>query len=311
MPLSQTNPASILSPAEAAPAMALLQRVITDVRRQPHDESQRLSQALLGEATTVLAETDGWAQVRLERDGCTGWVHARALHRCGAGEAEAYLQACNALISTELLPAFLHLAPLRTPGGSAGAGRVGIGEAGKLPFGLTLPMVDQQELWAAVRLPDGAQWWVSNVLLPAANRPGPDAPGMAFALDLMRRYVGIPYLSGGRTPFGFDAAGLAQTLWGFLGVNIPRQPAEQFEAGQLVETEPQPGDLVFFGEPESGEPRAATPVAISHVAISLGGDDLIHANRHTWSVAVHSLNAESSLYHAWLCDHLISVRRFG
>jgi hypothetical protein len=283
-------------------ARALANRIVTDVRWQPRDDSERLSQALLGEAGTVLEETAQWAHVRLERDGCTGWMHARALYRCGQGEAEAYRQACNALVAAELLPAFLHLAPLRPGGG----GRVGTGEAGKLPFGLTLPMVGQQELWAAVRLPDGTQWWVSNILLPLATRPGPDTPGLAFALDLIKRCVGIPFLPGGRTPFGFDDAGLAQALWGFVGVNIPRQASQQFEGGRPVETVPQPGDLVFFGEPASEEHRA-----ISHVAISLGGDDLIHANRHTWSVAIHSLKAASSLYHAWLCNNLVGVRRFG
>jgi cell wall-associated NlpC family hydrolase len=129
---------------------------------------------------------------------------------------------------------------------------------------------------------------------------------MAFALDLMRRCVGVPFLPGGRTPFGFDAAGLAQTLWGFLGIGIPRYAPQQFAAGRPVEGEPHPGDLVFFGEPAGGGERA-----ISHVAISLGGDDLIHANRHTWSVAVHSLNATSSVYHAWLCDNLAGVRRYA
>ena len=183
---------------------------------------------------------------------------------------------------------------------------VGAGEAGKLPFGLALPVVDQQDLWAAVGLPDGARWWVSNILLPFASRPRPDTPGINFALDALRRWVGVPYLTGGRTPFGCDDAGLAQTLGAFLGITIPRHAPEQFAAGAPVETEPQPGDLVFFGEPERDGPPA-----ITHVAISLGGDDLIHANRHTWSVTLHSLKEESSRYHAWLCNHLVGVRRSG
>ena len=302
MPLTEITPTP--SSADAAPAQALVNRIVTDVRRQPDDESPRLSQALLGEAAAVLEQPAQWARVRLERDGCTGWVHARALHPCGPGEAEAYRQACNALVSTELLPAFHHLAPL-IPGG-AQAGKVGTGEAGKLPFGVSLPVVDQQDLWSAVRLPGGAQWWVSNILLPIGSRPAPDAPGIAFTLELMKRCVGIPFLPGGRTPFGFDDAGFAQALWGFVGVDIPRYTPEQFKAGQPVETEPHPGDLVFFGEPEGQGGRS-----ISHVAIALGGDDLIHANRHTWSVAIHSLNESSSLYHAWLCNHLVGVRRFA
>ncbi len=294
-----TPPAAQPPGSDETSALALVTRVVTDMREQPHDESARLSQALLGEVATVLEENAGWARVRLERDGSTGWVHARALRRCSRSEAEAYGQACDALVSTELLPAFGRLAPL-----GSGGGKVGADEVGKLPFGLAVPAAERQGLWAAVHLPDGARWWVSNILLPIGNRPAPDAPGMAFVLGLLRRFVGIPYLPGGRTPYGFDDAGLAQALWGFVGVSLPRDASQQFEAGEPVETEPQPGDLVFFGEMEGGRR------SISHVAISLGGDDLIHANRYTWSVAIHSLNAESSLYHAWLCEHLAGVRRY-
>ncbi len=296
-----TPPAAQPPRSDETFALALVTRVVTDMREQAHDESARLSQALLGEVAAVLdlAGNGGWARVRLERDGTSGWMHARALRRCSRSEAEAYGQACDALVSTELLPAFGRLAPL-----GSGGGQVGADEVGKLPFGLAVPAAERKGLWAAVHLPDGARWWVSNILLPIANRPAPDAPGMAFVLGLLRRFVGIPYLPGGRTPYGFDDAGLAQALWGFVGVNLPREASRQFEVGQPVEAEPQPGDLVFFGEME-GSRRS-----ISHVAISLGGDDLIHANRYTWSVAIHSLNAESSLYHAWLCDHLAGVRRY-
>jgi len=298
MPLITPSPSPAPAKAAASPAKALVNRIVTDVRQQPADESLRLSQALLGEAVTVLDQSAEWACVRLERDGCTGWVHVRALHPCAPGEAEAYRKACNVLVSTELLPAFLHLA--------GGPVKAATGEAGKLPFGLSLPMVAQQGLWAAVRLPDGAQWWVSNILLPLSSRPAPDAPGLAFALELVKRCVGTPFLAGGRTPFGFDAAGFAQALWGFVGVDIPRHAPEQFDLGQPVESEPRPGDLVFFGEPQGDGQRS-----ISHVAIALGGDDLIHANRYSWSVAIHSLNEASSHYHAWLCNHLVGVRRFA
>ena len=301
MPLSEDP--LIARPAPApSPAWALVKRIVTDVRQNPSDDSPRLSQALLGEAALVLAETGAWAQVQLDRDNCVGWVHARALHRCLQAEAVAYQQACNALVSTELLPAFHYLTPTRSSGG----GLVATGEAGKLPFGLTLPVVAQQELWAAVQLPDGAQWWVSNILLPLTSRPRPDTPGLTFALDMLRRCVGVPYLPGGRTPFGFDEAGLAQALWGLLDVRLPRHVLQQFEAGQPVETEPQPGDLIFFGESDREAHRSVT-----HVGLSLGGDELIPANRHTWSVAIHSLDARSPRYHAWLCDHLVGVRRFG
>ena len=280
---------------------ALVNRIVTDLRRQPQNQSERVSQALLGEAVRILEEREGWARVQTERDGGLGWLHTPALWRCRQTDVEAYQHACTALVPAELLPTYLRLTPIVPERG----GMAGIDEAGKLPFGVALAVVEQREMWAAIRLPDGAQWWASNIFLPLANRPRPDASGIAFTLGLIRRFIGVPYLLGGRTPFGFDGAGLAQTFWGFMGVAIPREASQQFQAGLPIEEAPQPGNLVFFGE---ADPEGSHPA--SQVAISLGGDDLLHANPATWSVACHSLNAGSPNYFPWLCDHLLGVRRF-
>ncbi len=298
MPLSETAAAPL--PDESAP-WALVTRTVTDLRREPQDKSERVSQALLGEAVRILEQQEGWARVQMERDGYEGWLHTQALHPCDENDARAYQQACNALVTAEMQPAYLRLSTLMPERGGAAA----TGEAGKLPFGLTVQVLEQRETWASIGLPDGRVWWASDIFLPLASRPRPDASGITFTLDLMRRFVGVPYLWGGRTPFGFDCSGLAQTFWSFMGVNIPRDTRQQWEAGQPVEEEPQPGDLVFFGEAQEGR----RPV--THVAISLGEDDLIHANATTGSVAYHSLSTASPNYWAWLCDNLIGVRRFG
>ncbi len=297
MPNREANAA----PTEAI-AWALVQRTVTDLRREPDNASERVSQALLGEGAQVLEARAGWARVRLDMDGYTGWLHAAALHPCPQTEVEAYHRACNALVPTELLPTYLAVAPMRPERSSL----VGSGEAGKLPFGVAVVLAEVREMWAAVRLPNGQEWWATNVFLPLTSRPRPDATGLAFTLDLIRRFMGVPYLWGGRTPFGFDCSGLAQAFWGFLGVHLPRDAHQQFAAGTPVEAAPEPGDLAFFGEANTAGERP-----ISHVAISLGGDEVLHANSTTWNVALHSLDPHSSRYHAWLGENLVGVRRFA
>ncbi len=85
--------------------------------------------------------------------------------------------------------------------------------------------------------------------------------------------LGIPYLYGGRSSFGIDCSGLAQTSWQREGVYIPRDARTQILAGKLVATKRipgtiQPGDLLFFLN-DSGK--------LSHVAVSLGGSRFVHA----------------------------------
>jgi cell wall-associated NlpC family hydrolase len=159
---------------------------------------------------------------------------------------------------------------------------------------------------AQVRLPDNRLWWVeSQGLLPYDRCPKPDAEGIDFTLRLMQRFIGVPYHWGGRTPFGFDCSGLSQTFLSFLGVSAPRDASQQFLAGVPVEGARQPGDLLFFGETLKNK-----RVKVTHVAISLGGDEIIHANGVTWNTAYNSLDPQSPIYRGWLRSTLVGVRRF-
>ena len=141
-----------------------------------------------------------------------------------------------------------------------------------MPFAAMLPVVETRRSWAAIRLPDDRVWWVKETnLLPLADRPKANAAGIAFTLDLIKPFVGMPYLWGGRSPYGYDCSGLAQTFWGFMGVSIPRDADQQFRAGKIVKGTPRPGDLLFFGGDDDNliDQRHQR---ITHVAISLGGD---------------------------------------
>jgi cell wall-associated NlpC family hydrolase len=244
--------------------------------------------------------------VRLEKDGYLGWIQTGALHRCSREEAEAYRAACLHLVKADLAAVYRGAV---VSGGAGGAGAGGAGEeTGKLPFGVPVQVVEWQPGAACLQLPDGRTGWVSDLaLLPLSERPRPDPQGIAQALRLFRRFVGVPYLWGGRTPFGFDCSGLAQALWGFLGSRLPRDADQQFRSGLPVEGTPEPGDLLFFASEVEDSPTGSK---ITHVAVSLGGQEILHANGTTWSVAYNSLDPQSPIYRAWLREHLAGVRRF-
>jgi cell wall-associated NlpC family hydrolase len=281
---------------------ALVNRPVDDLRLEPRSTTERVSQALLGEIVRVLRTGREWSQVLLERHHYLGWIHTNALHLCSREEAAAYQAACRVRVLAELLPAWSEE--------REGARR----EAGKLPFGVRLPVEEQKDGKTQVRLPDGRLWWAESLgLLPLERSPTPNTAGIAFTLNLMRRFTGVPYMWGGRTPFGFDCAGFTGTFWDFLGLNLPRDADQQYQAGQPVDSRPEPGDLLFFSrktqEPvdERQEGRFAS---ITHVAVSLGGEEMIHANATAWGVSTHSMNPSSPRYRAWLQEHLIGIRRF-
>jgi len=286
---------------------ALVNRNLTDLRREPRNLSERLNQALLGDGVRLLEERGDWVRVRIERDGYLGWLQDSALFRCEQSDVRSYQQSCTHLVTSSFAAAY--------PSAEGAYGQEWE-QAGLLPFGLRLPAGKWQGDMLAVRKPDGSCWWVlGSHLMPISECPGPDAAGITQALAIIRRMIGTPYLWGGSTPFGYDCSGLAQAFWSFLGVRLARDADQQFAAGIPVEGEFQAGDLLFFGEARDQEILPGEPGAprrrITHVAISLGGEELIHSNGSAWGISINSLDPASPLYQEWLKANLAGARRYA
>ena len=83
---------------------------------------------------------------------------------------------------------------------------------------------------------------------------------------------GVPYVSGGTTPRGFDCSGFTQYVYRQCGIEIPRSCDTQVSEGIIIPKEALAcGDLVFFQGTNGYAPLA------SHVGIYLGDGLLIHA----------------------------------
>ncbi|HET9020893.1 MAG TPA: NlpC/P60 family protein [Ornithinibacter sp.] len=67
-------------------------------------------------------------------------------------------------------------------------------------------------------------------------------------VNIARTLLGIPYVYGGEDPSGFDCSGFTQYVFGKAGISIPRTASAQQDAATPV-SNPQPGDLVFYGSP--------------------------------------------------------------
>jgi cell wall-associated NlpC family hydrolase len=68
-------------------------------------------------------------------------------------------------------------------------------------------------------------------------------------LAIAAQYEGLMYQYGGTSPStGFDCSGFTQYVFGRVGISLPRTAEEQRQAVTPV-SNPQPGDLVFFGSP--------------------------------------------------------------
>lgn len=76
--------------------------------------------------------------------------------------------------------------------------------------------------------------------------------------------IGKPYHYGDEGPNAFDCSGLMQWIFGKAGIKLPRTAAQQQQAATPI-SNPQPGDLVFYGAPAT------------HVALYLGNGRMLAA----------------------------------
>jgi peptidoglycan DL-endopeptidase CwlO len=101
--------------------------------------------------------------------------------------------------------------------------------------------------------------------VPASNAAVPQSVAGNAVLEVAARYVGVPYVSGGTTPDGFDCSGFTSYVYAQLGITLSRSSADQRYAGvEVSRADAQPGDLIW---------------SPGHVGIYAGGNQQIDAPR--------------------------------
>lgn len=114
--------------------------------------------------------------------------------------------------------------------------------------------------------------------------------------SLALRQVGVPYVSGGTSPRGFDCSGFTQYIFSRLEITIPRSCDSQLGCGIIIPKEQlQCGDLVLF------QRTTSHPGLSTHVGIYLGDGKLIHAGSK--GITVVELNS------AYFTKHYLCARR--
>ncbi|MDH2425076.1 NlpC/P60 family protein [Sphaerisporangium sp. TRM90804] len=97
----------------------------------------------------------------------------------------------------------------------------------------------------------------------------PYIPGNGTGSDIVaaaQRKLGRPYVFGADGPLAFDCSGLVNASLNEAGIKIGDNTAAGYQrSGQPITGPPQPGDIVFFGDPAS------------HCGIYIGDGKMIHA----------------------------------
>jgi cell wall-associated NlpC family hydrolase len=244
------------------------------VRREPSPDAPLDTEALHGERVTVYDENgEGWCWGQLGSDGYVGWIPANALRPPGP-------------------PPTHRVAALRTlvfPGRSIKAPPVDALSFGSRVVVRTLQRDDSREL---TDLESG--FCIPTRHLAPIESQEPDFVAVA------ERFVGVPYLWGGKTSLGIDCSGLVQIALTASGVACPRDSDMQEQALGA----PRPiddlaglrrGDLIFWK---------------GHVAIVRDERSIVHANAFHMAVAIEP-TAEVLRRIADAGSQVVSIKRIA
>jgi cell wall-associated NlpC family hydrolase len=221
---------------------------IAPLRNGPSSDAELATQALLGERVTVYDRNgEGFAWGQLAGDGYVGWLPDRALAKPGPAPTHKVTA-----IRTFAFPGpSIKLSPVDT-----------------LVMGTRLTVLREEGAFAVTR---------QNWYLPRQHVGPIDAVAEDF-VAVAERFVGTPYLWGGKSSLGIDCSGLVQVSLNAAGTGCPRDSDMQRDGlGRALDAADvgrlQRGDLIFWK---------------GHVAIARDADTIVHANAHHMATVIEN-----------------------
>jgi cell wall-associated NlpC family hydrolase len=221
---------------------------LAPLREAPAPNALLHTQALKGERVTIYDRNgEGFAWGQLNSDGYVGWLPDAAL----AKPAAAPTHKVTALRTFAFPAASIKLPPVET-----------------LSLGASVTVQRDDGAFAVTR--EG--WYLPRRHIGSLEAMEDDFVAVA------ERFVGTPYLWGGKSSLGIDCSGLVQISLNAAGTGCPRDTDMQQDGlGRVLSAAEmnhlQRGDLIFWN---------------GHVAIARDATTIVHANAHHMATVVEN-----------------------
>ena len=259
---------------------------VASIYSKPSFKSELITQALFWEKLTILDSKDNWYKVK-QRDNYVGWLHSFYITDSLVYDNNEFLRDLKNWYWVK--DKFLYL-------------KLENGVDFLVSFGSLVPcLVKREKLF--IIFPDNTELAVNKNALINFKDKQDYKKMVSYASSQL---LGIPYLWGGKSSFGFDCSGLIQAIINVANINscnvkksfLPRDASKQAESNVLIENkeEPNKGDVIFF----------KTKNIIDHVGIYINNIDFIHSSSY---VKVNSISRRSRYYSSKLKNKLYGIYR--
>jgi cell wall-associated NlpC family hydrolase len=234
---------------------------VANLYRLPDAKSEVVTQAILGTTCRILKKNEGWLYVKMP-DQYEGWVERKKV-QFYPPDSKNYASTGKVGCVVNLFANLYEGPAVETP------------LVTTLTIGTIIEIINEppENSYIKVRLPDGTEAWTHEGNLDITNAPYIFKRGRPEDfVNTAKRFLGLPYLWGGTTPYGLDCSGFCQLIYRLNGIQILRDADMQASMKEFKTIDVknlEPADLIFFGDTSSSR--------ITHVGMYIGNGQFIHS----------------------------------
>jgi hypothetical protein len=246
---------------------------VASIYNKPSFNSELITQALIWEELIIHNKKDDWYKVK-QRDGYVGWIHSFYITDTEIYENNKFLKNLDSWywVKDKFIPLLLN-------------------DSSQLfiTYGSLIPCFEEANQFYTL-LPNNQKIKINKNSLISFIEEINRNKNISYSV---KELLGIPYLWGGKSSFGFDCSGLVQSIVNVCNINsnnytkniFPRDSYQQIISNILKENNKSAdiGDVIFFKSNDR----------IDHVGIYINNVDFIHSSGY---VKLNSIDSSSIYY---------------
>ena len=217
---------------------------VAPIYKKPTFLSEMVSQGLMWEKVFIIDKVENWIYSQLE-DGYKGWINQFYLTK-NEDWRDLSISICSDRFTHLYSSPNFNLPPMTS-----------------LSFGTSVFIINNDDKIVTIKYTDELVGYILPQKKLKQNRNE--------IINISKKLLGIPYLWGGKSSFGFDCSGFVQLVFKVIGIALERDSGEQYSASKssiVSMNKAQAGDLVFFFKNN----------VVDHVGIYLGDGEIIHCS---------------------------------
>jgi hypothetical protein len=228
--------------------MGFIQESVVPVRANPSHLSEMVNQLLFGDLVKILERSYSWYKIKSLEDNYIGWAKASMIREV----SEAFISPDQPTYTVKET-----IAPLRISRNNETT-TVYLCRGARIP--IFPPHLEDEVVFQLGE----TEYRIDKQYLGLDLTAPPEA-----VIKTALEYLNVPYLWGGKTPFGVDCSGYLQMVFRVHGISLPRDSYQQATVGKSVDfASREPGDLAFF-KSSNGK--------VVHVGMLTTRDRIVHA----------------------------------